>query len=265
MKTLRFMMPLAILAALPWAGAFAGSSKPSSVTVKTSRGEYDLQVYSPREDRRRPPVLLISGEGGWRRFDQMLAGFFQDAGHWVGGIDSMKYFWHPQDDRRLLSEDVRAYGRALSRAAGRPEDSPLILAGFSFGADLTPWIAGAGGWEKRLAGLVMLGPDATGSLQFRILEVFGYDEKDHVFPVADALASAKGIPLLFIHGGKDPHSDAPPLFEKAPDPKRLLTVPDCDHHFSGHEEGLRKTLEEGLIWLLQAGGPPPAQGKGEGP
>ncbi len=262
MKMIRALRPFAaaapVAAFLLVSSALADTSAPASVPVKTSRGEFALLVHAPREDKGRPPVLLLSGEGGWRHFDQMLAGYFRDAGHWVGGMDTMKYFWQAQDDRQVLSADVQAYTRELVKAAGRPEGTPIILAGFSFGADLAPWIAGSGGWDRRIAGLVMLGPDEIGSLEFRVLEIFGFSEKNHVFPVADALASARGFPLLFIHGGKDPHSDAPPLFEKAPEPKRILTVPGSDHHFSGHEEDLRTTLVQGLDWLLQASPPPPS-------
>lgn len=233
--------------------------------MKTSRGDHEVLVYSPKEDRRRPLVLLLSGEGGWRRFDDLLSGFFNDAGCWVGGIDTMKYFWQAQDDRQALASDVRAYAGALAKAAGRPEDSPLILAGFSFGADLAPWIAGAGGFERRIAGLVMLGPDEVGSLEFRVMEILGFSEKDHVFRVADALASSKGIPLLFLHGGKDPDSAAPLLFRCAPEPKRLLTVPRSNHHFSGHEEEMRTLLNDGLDWLLRAGASADSPGQGESP
>jgi type IV secretory pathway VirJ component len=253
-----------VILLLGLAAPCAAADISSSVPVKTSRGDYYLLVYAPKEERNRPPVLLMSGEGGWRRFDQMLAGYFRDAGHWVGGVDTMKYFWHPQDDRQVLASDMRMYARELVKAAGRKEGTPVILAGFSFGADLAPWIAGAGGWDNRLAGLVMLGPDLVGSLQFRILEIMGMEQKDHVFPVGEALASVKGVPILFIHGGKDPHSDAPPLFEKAPDPKKLLTVPESDHHFSGHEEDLRSTLEQGLVWLLSPAPTPAAPAKGDG-
>jgi type IV secretory pathway VirJ component len=247
---------LLVLSAAP----AAAKSPPSTVPVKTSRGEYRLLCLPPRTDRSLPLVLLISGEGGWRKFDDLLGGYFSDAGYWVGGIDSMKYFWHAQDDRTALAADVRAYARALARAAGRPEDSPLILAGFSFGADLAPWIAGAGGWKGQIAGLVMLGPDEVGSLQFRILEIFGVDEKDHVFPVAAALESSAGIPTLFLHGGDDPHSAAPVLAAKTAEPKKILVVAGGDHHFSGREELLRTTLAKGMEWLLSArpetSGPP---------
>ncbi|HEV8336623.1 MAG TPA: AcvB/VirJ family lysyl-phosphatidylglycerol hydrolase [Candidatus Polarisedimenticolia bacterium] len=243
---------LALAAALLAGSSFgSASSDPSSAPVVTSRGDYRLLVYPPREETGRPPVLLISGEGGWRRFDQTLGRFFADAGHWVGGMDSLKYFWHPQDDPRALAGDVEAYVAALLKASGRPQGSPVILAGFSFGADLAPRIAGAWTGRSPIAGLVMLGPDEVGSLQFRVLEIFGFDEKDHVFSVAEALATVKAVPILFLHGDEDAHSDAVALFRRAPDPKKLIHVSGSDHHFAGHEDDLRARLTEGLAWLLQ--------------
>jgi type IV secretory pathway VirJ component len=234
------------------AGSSRGSASAaaSSAPVVTSRGGYSLLVYPPRQESGRPPVLLISGEGGWRRFDQTLGRFFADAGHWVGGMDSLKYFWHAQDDPQVLARDVEAYVAALLKAAGRPEDSPVILAGFSFGADLAPRIAGAWTGKSPIAGLVMLGPDEVGSLQFRVLEVFGFSQKDHVFSVAEALGTVRAVPILFLHGDEDAHSDAVALFGRAPHPKKLIHVSGSDHHFAGHEDDLRARLAEGLAWLL---------------
>jgi type IV secretory pathway VirJ component len=174
----------------------------------------------------------------------------------VGGVDCLKYFWKPQDNRRVLASDMRAYAATLARAARRSEDSQVILAGFSFGADLAPWVAGGGGWGDRIAGLIMLGPDDVGSLQFRVLEIMGFEQHDHIFQVSEALASSRGIPVLFIHGGDDENSSAPHLAEAASSPKKLLTIPKADHHFNGREGDLRRCLVEGVEWLL--GLDPPA-------
>jgi type IV secretory pathway VirJ component len=208
-------------------------------------------------------VLLVSGEGGWRRFDDLLAGMMSDAGFWVGGVDSMQYFWRPQDDRQALAADCRALAGALASAAGRPATAPLVLAGFSFGADIAPWVAGAGGWGDRVRGLVMIGPDETGSLEFRVSEMLGFQPKDHTFPVAEALRGVAGTPVLFLHGAKDKHSAARALSEGAALPKRLIVVPGADHHFSGREKELEAALRDGMTWLLRGGAeaPTPAPGR----
>ena len=224
---------------------------PTQAPVKTSRGEYQLLVFPPASGGRagRPLVLLTSGEGGWRRFDDLLAETFTNAGCWVGGIDVTKYFWEAQDDRQTLASDIRAFAAALAAAAGRKQDADVVLAGFSFGADLAPWVAGAGGWGDRVRGLLMIGPDETGSLQFRILEILGFQPKDHIFSVAEALESAKGIRVAFVHGEKDDKSAAPLLASKAAEPKRLHVVTGADHHFSGKESDLRTALLVALDWF----------------
>src|SRR5580765_5232644 len=79
------------LAAALSPGLSASVRPMTTANVTTSRGDYDLMIYPPREGHDHPPVLMISGEGGWRRFDSLLASFFADAGFWVGGIDSIKY------------------------------------------------------------------------------------------------------------------------------------------------------------------------------
>src|SRR6185436_11995175 len=133
---------------------------------------------------------LVSGEGGWRSFDRTLARAFTEAGCWVGGVDALKYFWKPQDDRAALAADMRVFATALAQAAGAGADERVVLAGYSFGADIAPWAAAAGGWDGRIQGLVMIGPDEVGSLEFRVLEVLGFDSKAHVFSVVDAVREA---------------------------------------------------------------------------
>ena len=243
----------ALLAASAAAAHPALAVSPSTKTVQTSRGEFPLLVFTPPDPSDRPLVLLTSGEGGWRRFDDQLADVLTGAGCFVGGIDVTKYFWEPQDDRQKLAADMRAYASALAVAAGRKADAPVILAGFSFGADLAPWVAGAGGWENRLAGMILIGPDETGSLQFRILEILGFQPKDHTFSVGEALDGVKGVKTAFIHGEKDDKSAAVRLAARATEPKKLLVAAGADHHFSGQEDRLKTLLKQALDWIATTG------------
>lgn len=218
----------------------------TSLAVETSRGPQPLAVYAPAAPADRPLVLVLSGEGGWRSFDDKLARWMAEAGYRVGGFDAMKYFWKAQDDREALAADVRLLVAALERSAGPGAGSKVVFVGFSFGADLAPWVAGASGWGDRIAGLVMLGPDATGSLEFRISEMLGLAQTEHVFDVASALRSCERIPKVFVHGGSDRESSAPALHAAAPGGKRLVTIEGADHHFNGKDDALRRALLEAL-------------------
>jgi len=221
-------------------------------TVATSRGEQPLQVYLPAHvaTPAKPPVLLLSGEGGWRSFDDRLARWLSDAGYPVGGIDCMKYFWKPQDDRGALAADVALFAAAIAKQSGHGGAVPCILAGYSFGADLAPWIAGAPGRPPAAAALVLVGPDLKGSLEARISEILGLASDAHTFDTAAALRDAAAVPVLFIHGGSDRSSAAPALASGFTGKKELIVVPGATHHFAGHEEELRRALIDGLDRLL---------------
>ncbi len=237
-----------MLAAISLAVATATS------TVATSRGPQPLAVYAASTQAggraEGALILVLSGEGGWRAFDEQLARWLSSAGYWVGGIDCLKYFWKPQDDRDVLAADIGLYAEALTRAARAREDAPVVLAGFSFGADLAPWIAGAARRSERIAGLLMIGPDLRGSLEARVTEIMGFTPKDHVFDTAKALADTRAVPVLFVHGGADSNSAAPQLAAGFAGSKTLRVVPGATHHFAGHEDELRRTVIDGLRQIL---------------
>jgi type IV secretory pathway VirJ component len=268
------------LAALVLAGASspaapAQSTGPANVKVTTSRGAFTMVVYAPSRAPAaapsgaaaaagtdpKPVVLLVSGEGGWKSFDILLATDLAAEGYWIGGVDAKAYFSDPQDDRGQLASDMRAFAEALQGAAGRPPGAPLVLVGYSFGADVAPWIAGAAGWGGRVRGQLLIGPDENGSLQYRITEMLGINYKAHSFAVADALRSAAGIPTVFIHGEKDGWSAAPKLFAAASEPRRLFSIPGATHHFGGHEDELRAALRDGMAWIVSAPAPPARPGR----
>jgi type IV secretory pathway VirJ component len=222
-------------------------------TVATSRGDQALTVYAPSGASAaagKPMVLVLSGEGGWRAFDDQLATWLAADGYWVGGIDCLKYFWKAQDDRAALAQDVLRYADALAVRSGAPKGAGVVLAGFSFGADLAPWVAGAKPASGRVAAMIMIGPDLRGSLEARMVEILGFAPKGHTFDTAAALADAKSVRVLFVHGGKDESSAAPALSAAFHGPKSLAVVPGATHHFAGHEAELRRAVIDGLRDLL---------------
>ena len=142
-----------------FAPLLVAAAAASHLVVATSRGDQSLTIYTPAPSvasaRAGVVVLVLSGEGGWRAFDEQLARWLSDDGYWVGGFDCLQYFWTAQDDRAALAADVKRLVDALAGAAGRKDAPRVLLAGYSFGADLAPWIAGASARDPRIMQLGM--------------------------------------------------------------------------------------------------------------
>jgi type IV secretory pathway VirJ component len=115
---------------------------------------------------------------------------------------------------------------------------------------LAPWIAGADHRDKRIAALVMIGPDLKGSLEARVRELLGFAPNAHTFDTEQALADARTIPVLFLHGGNDKESAAPALAASFKGHKLLSVVPGATHHFAGHEDELKRAIVDGLRQIL---------------
>lgn len=81
-------------------------------------------------------VVMYSGDGGWARLVRSLAERFTADGIPVVGIDSLKYFWKkksPADASRDLNTLLKKYSE-------RFHVKKVQLVGFSFGADVLPFI-----------------------------------------------------------------------------------------------------------------------------
>ena len=81
-------------------------------------------------------AVVISGDGGWHDLDQTIAHDLQDWGVSVVGIDSLRYFWSkksPQETALAVDNVIRTY-------AARWHASSVALIGYSFGADVLPFV-----------------------------------------------------------------------------------------------------------------------------
>jgi type IV secretory pathway VirJ component len=81
-------------------------------------------------------AILYSGDGGWRDLDRSLADVLASKGMNVAGVDVLRYYW------RRKSPDVAA--RDLARIINHYQQlwgrRPVVLIGFSFGADVLPFL-----------------------------------------------------------------------------------------------------------------------------
>lgn len=132
------------------------------------------------------------------------------------------------DDGRGEADDIRA---ALDALDARFPGTPLLLAGFSFGA-----------WT----GL------PVGCADPRVTHLLGVGAPVRLLQVSTLAGCAK--PKLIVQGERDEYGLREQLeawYADLPEPKRLTIVPGSDHFFTKYQSELAAALDEGLrAWEL---------------
>jgi type IV secretory pathway VirJ component len=113
-----------------------------------------------------------------------------------------------------------------------------VVAGYSFGASTAPFaISGLPASSRELIEkVVLLGPTATTSFEFRLSQWLGSDAHDSA-AVAPEVAKLAPLRVWCVHGAQDNEAQCPPLTP----PSRVITLPG-DHHFNDDYQALARLI-----------------------
>jgi len=132
----------------------AVAAQPSR--VGTDLGLVELPVAQASSA---PMVVFMSGDGGWAALDKGLGAELQRHGMPVVGWSSLSYYWKKKTPDQATADLVRILTEYQSRW-GRQR---WLLVGFSFGAEIVPFVINRlpPAYRDSLVGAVMLSPWAA--------------------------------------------------------------------------------------------------------
>jgi type IV secretory pathway VirJ component len=170
-------------------------------------------------------ALLLTGDGGWAGLDQELAARLGASGVPTVALNSLKYFWRertPDETARDIARVLRHYLSAWNRQR-------VLLIGYSFGADVLPFIVNRLPPElrERIASVSVLGIDAHAAFEVRISDWIGTDSGGP--PTRPELAKVSHVPVLCIYGEGEEDSICPVMTGGAISREQI----GKGHHFSG--------------------------------
>ncbi|MCC6710107.1 MAG: hypothetical protein IT492_21320 [Gammaproteobacteria bacterium] len=182
----------------------------------------------------RRAVIFLSGDGGWAALDRGVAAALNDVGLAVLGWDTLSYFWQARSPA-VLARDLE---RVIDEFRSRWRLEQVVVAGYSFGASSVPFAVNGLSAAARamIEKVVLLGPTATTSFEFRLTQWLGSDAHDSA-AVAPEIAKLAPLAVWCVHGAKDQEAHCPPL---AP-PSRVVTLPG-DHHFNDDYSALARVI-----------------------
>jgi type IV secretory pathway VirJ component len=179
-------------------------------------------------------AILLTGDGGWAGLDRELAATLAARGIAVIGWDSLRYYWTartPDGAARDLENILAHYLSELKR-------DKVILVGYSFGAEVLPFLASRLGddLKRRIEKVVLLGPGTRAHFEFRLRDWLG--GADDGFEVRGEVARLAGVPLLCLRGADERDSLCPGL----PSGMVESVVLPGGHHFDGDYAGLARLI-----------------------
>ena len=151
------------------------------------------------------------------------------------GFNSLQYFWK----KRTPAETTKDVQRILVYYAKAWNKSRVILVGYSFGADILPFVVNRlppGG--PTVARVALLSPGPSTRFEFHVGDWLGGTSKSNGFPVLPEIDRIPGRDVLCFHGQTEKNSscrDLPPAIGKS------ISLPG-GHHYDGDIQPIVKTI-----------------------
>lgn len=122
-----------------------------------------------------PLIFYISGDGGFNYFSSGLCNSINRAGYSVTALNARNYFWEKKEPE-TAAIDIAAY---LEKKFLNRKNQQLVLAGYSFGADVLPFIVNKLPEiiKMKLKCVLLLTPSTTTDLEIHWSDLFGSNNK----------------------------------------------------------------------------------------
>lgn len=129
-----------------------------------------------------PFVVYLSGDGGFNAFSNNLCDALNKAGYSVTAINSRSYFWGKKTPEQA-AHDIAVYLEPQLNKKNRQ----LILAGYSFGADVLPFIVNRlpESVRKNLVSVILLSPSTSTDFEIHFMDMIGANAKRSMDVVAE--------------------------------------------------------------------------------
>jgi type IV secretory pathway VirJ component len=171
-------------------------------------------------------AVMISGDGGWAGLDREVGEAIAARGIPMVGFNSLKYFWTPRTPEKTAGDLARVIGHYLKTW----KKEKLILIGYSFGADVLPFLVNRLPEDLRARTdlIVLLGPSMSAQFEFHLSNWFEGTSKN-ALPTLPEVKRMKAKKWACLYG--DDESDS--LCRSLSASEAAVVKLPGGHHFDG--------------------------------
>lgn len=222
----RMLLLIGMLMIIALSGCGLLLKKRTVANNGTERDDFGLPIiiYQPANTASAKMVVLLSGDGGWLGFNDTLAVAFVKRGYHVIGFNSRTYFWH----QKHPDETAADFTNLISKYAADWKIKRIVLNGYSFGADVVPFIYNRlpDDLKKKVSKLQLLSPYASTDFRIHFSDLFSTADDDRTYKVTEEL-KAINIPVYCFYG----KTENPKPLEGIVAPGFSVKIVAGDHHY----------------------------------
>lgn len=213
-------------------GVWGALGAPDSANVPAALRDLPV-VHIQAKHESGPVAILLSGNGGWWGIDDGIAEGLARAGVSTIGLNSLAYFI-----RQRSPQEVAAVIERMAASVG--PDRPIILVGFSFGADVvaTAYAHLSEELKARIPLVSLLGLSRQADYAIGFMKIAGGR-----YSTLPALAAIDGPHLQCISGADEGKRSGC----ESVDPRQVevITLPG-GHHLDGDYDTVARLILKGL-------------------
>jgi type IV secretory pathway VirJ component len=203
-----------------------------------SKNDFKITEWNDHSDK--PIIFYISGDSGFNTFSKNFGKNLHAFGYDVFALNTESYFWNKKTPEQT-SADIEKY--INQQLTGR-QNQKVILIGFSFGADVTPFVYNrfSDSLKNNIEKVFIIGPSKSNDFKIHLGEYFGQEIKGSL-QVIPEINQMKNVPVMVIL------SD----FEFAHFPYKDIKLANYkmkyiagDHHYGGNTKMLASFINSNL-------------------
>jgi type IV secretory pathway VirJ component len=188
-------------------------------------------------------VVIFSGDAGWRDIDKQVGGYLAAHGFAVLGVDVLSYFWNARTPDEAAGDAVAMLRTYLSLW----HQERLALVGYSFGADILPFIYNRlpADLRKQVLLVSLLAPSRAIEFEIHVADWLGGGDGGLPIPPEAMRLPADKLQCIY---GEDEAEDSLCTHSSMP-PAAVIRRPG-EHHFDGDYEALGAIISDAILRRL---------------
>jgi type IV secretory pathway VirJ component len=158
-----------------------------------------INTYSS-QDTSKPVILYYTGDGGFNSFSTEFAEHFNAKGYPVISFNCLKHFWKSKTPEQSADDA----SKLISYYLGLWKRKRVILIGYSFGADIVPFIFTRlpRDQSKNISQIVLLSPSNHTDFEVHVSEMLG-ENSEGTNNVPAEINKIDQKPILILSGEKE--------------------------------------------------------------